>query len=236
MEDNKYVYKCRSKYDSTIDQYIYWAHPKSIKLFNTFSTVLIIDSTHKTNVYWMSLFKVVRVTSFEKAYSVGFAFMTFEKYENFTWVQQMLLDLLNYACNIQRWLWQTRISHWWMMSPLFSLKLPHYFVNFISLKMLKLSAWDTAKPNIRMSKKSKVYTKWCFDQSICISMGVSWFPISIYTNIIKNCHPLKKKSNSSPTSVPRSIPRLNGMFLFMRPYIEKIVDTLGNGNLIMSCN
>ncbi|AES60800.1 hypothetical protein MTR_1g071020 [Medicago truncatula] len=45
MEDNKYVYKCRSKYDSTIDQYIYWAHPKSIKLFNTFSTVLIIDST-----------------------------------------------------------------------------------------------------------------------------------------------------------------------------------------------
>jgi hypothetical protein len=79
LEEHKYVHKCRSKCESTTNQYIFWAHSKSTKLVNTSSSVLIIDSTYKINVYIMSLFKIVRVTSAVKTYFVGFAFMTSEE-------------------------------------------------------------------------------------------------------------------------------------------------------------
>jgi len=42
----------------------------------------------------MSLFEIVGVTSTYLTYSVGFAFMTSEKEDNFTWALQMLLKLL----------------------------------------------------------------------------------------------------------------------------------------------
>jgi hypothetical protein len=68
--------------------------PRSVKLSNNFPTVLIMDSTYKTNMYRMSLFEIVGVTSTDMTYSVGFAFMTAEKEDNFTCVLQMLLKLL----------------------------------------------------------------------------------------------------------------------------------------------
>jgi len=42
----------------------------------------------------MSLFEIVGVTSTYLTYSFGFAFMTSEKEDNFTWALQMLLKLL----------------------------------------------------------------------------------------------------------------------------------------------
>src|SRR6266487_6936756 len=48
-ETHKYFHKCRTIGDSTTIQDIFWAHPESIKLFNTFPTVLMMDSTYKTN-------------------------------------------------------------------------------------------------------------------------------------------------------------------------------------------
>ena len=53
-----------------------------------------MDSTYKTNLYRMPLFEIVGVTSTYLTYSVGFAFMTSEKEDNFTWALQMLLKLL----------------------------------------------------------------------------------------------------------------------------------------------
>jgi len=95
LEDYKYVYltiiQCE---DSTIKD-IFWAHPEYIKLFNDFSTVLIMDSTYKTNMYKMSLFEIVGFTSTNMTYYVAFSFLTVEKEDNFTWVLQMLLQLLN---------------------------------------------------------------------------------------------------------------------------------------------
>jgi len=69
--------------------------PKSIKLFNDFSTVLIMDSTYKTNTYKMPLFEIVEVTSTDMTYSVAFAFLIAEKEDNFVWVLHLLLQLLS---------------------------------------------------------------------------------------------------------------------------------------------
>ena len=94
LEENKYVYFIREKCESQIIQDIFWTHPTSLKLFNNFSNVLIMDSTYKTNLYRMPLFEIVRVTSTDMTYSIGFAFMTLEKEDNFTWALQMLVKLL----------------------------------------------------------------------------------------------------------------------------------------------
>ncbi|XP_058783103.1 uncharacterized protein LOC131657758 [Vicia villosa] len=68
--------------DKFIVRDIFWTHSESIKLFNKFPNVLIIDSTYKTNKYLLSLLKIISVTSTEKSFSVGFAFLESEKEVN----------------------------------------------------------------------------------------------------------------------------------------------------------
>ncbi|GAU48047.1 hypothetical protein TSUD_272250 [Trifolium subterraneum] len=93
-ETHKYFHKCRTIGDSTTIQDIFWAHPESIKLFNTFPTVLMMDSTYKTNKYKMPLFEIVGVTSTEKSYNVGFAYIANEKEDNFVWALETCKSLL----------------------------------------------------------------------------------------------------------------------------------------------
>ncbi|GAU37191.1 hypothetical protein TSUD_30560 [Trifolium subterraneum] len=93
-ETHKYFHKCRKIGDSTTIQDIFWAHPESIKLFNTFPTVLMMDSTYKTNKYKMSLFEIVGVTSTEESYNVGFAYIANEKEDNFVWALETCKSLL----------------------------------------------------------------------------------------------------------------------------------------------
>jgi hypothetical protein len=87
LEDHKYFHKFRNVGESTELQDILWAHPDSVKLFNTFPTVLMMDSTYKTNWYKIPLFEIVGVTSTELDFNVGFAFITTEKEENFKWAK-----------------------------------------------------------------------------------------------------------------------------------------------------
>ena len=61
-----------------------------------------MDSTYKINVCKMSLFEIVGVTSTEKTYYIGFAFLTSKKEDNFTWVLQMLVDLLKFTYNMSK--------------------------------------------------------------------------------------------------------------------------------------
>jgi len=61
-----------------------------------------MDSTYKTNLYRMALFEIFGVTSTYLTYSVGFAFMTSEKEDNFTWALQMLLKLLGPNSNMPK--------------------------------------------------------------------------------------------------------------------------------------
>jgi len=85
LEEKGYVYFIREKCVGQTLQDIFWTRPTSVKLFNNFLTVLIMNSTYKTNLYRMPLFEIVGVTSIYLTYSVGFAFMTSEKEHNLTW-------------------------------------------------------------------------------------------------------------------------------------------------------
>ena len=86
LEEKGYVYFIREKCEGQTLQDIFGTHPTSVKL---------MDSTYKTNLYRKPLFEIVRVTSTYLTYSVGFAFMTSEKEHNFTWALQALLKLIN---------------------------------------------------------------------------------------------------------------------------------------------
>jgi len=83
LEEHNYTYFSRTQSESTTIEDIFWAHPTSVKLFNNFPMVLVIDSTYKINMYKMPMFEVVGVTSTDLTYSVGFGFVTHEKEENF---------------------------------------------------------------------------------------------------------------------------------------------------------
>lgn len=63
-------------------------------LFNTFPTLLIIDSTYKTNKYRLPLLEMVGLTSTEKTYSIIFSFLESEKDENVTWALEVCRAML----------------------------------------------------------------------------------------------------------------------------------------------
>jgi hypothetical protein len=95
LEDHKYFYKFRTVGESSTVQDLFLSNPDSVKLFNTFSTVLLMDSTYKTNRYKMPLFEIVGVTSTQMSFSVGFAFIANEKEDNFAWVLETCMTLLH---------------------------------------------------------------------------------------------------------------------------------------------
>ena len=100
LEEKGHVYFIREKSKGQTLQDIIWTHPTSVKLFNNFPTVLIMDCTYKTNLYMMSLFEI---PSTYFTYSVGFAFMMSEKEHNFTLALQALLKLLIQIVICLRW-------------------------------------------------------------------------------------------------------------------------------------
>jgi len=102
LVEHQYVYYTRCNSEETTLEDIFFAHLESIKLLNTFPTVLVMDSTYKTNNYRMPLFEVVGCTSTKMAYSVGFAFLHFEQEDNFTWALNMVKGLLSSKDNIPK--------------------------------------------------------------------------------------------------------------------------------------
>jgi len=94
LEKHQYVYFTRANSEETTLEYLFFAHPDSIDMLNTFPTVLVMDSTYKTNTYRMPLFEIVGVTSTKMTYSVAFAFLSFERENNFIWTLEMLVGLL----------------------------------------------------------------------------------------------------------------------------------------------
>ena len=55
------------------------------ELANTFSDVLIIDTSHKTNRFGMPLLDIVCINSFGKTCTVFIALLKDSKYESFIW-------------------------------------------------------------------------------------------------------------------------------------------------------
>ncbi|XP_058763594.1 protein FAR1-RELATED SEQUENCE 5-like [Vicia villosa] len=93
LDDNKYVSRYRNYDDEVTVRDIFWTHQDSIKFFNTFSTVLLLDSIYKTNKYRLPLFEMVGVTSTEKNFAVGFSFLKCEKEDNFRWALEVCWSL-----------------------------------------------------------------------------------------------------------------------------------------------
>ena len=75
LEEHKYVYFTRTNSEEIILKDIFFAHPELINMLNTFPTVLVMNSTYKTNLYKMSLFEIVGVTSTHMTY---FVFLSYE--------------------------------------------------------------------------------------------------------------------------------------------------------------
>ncbi|CAK8536513.1 unnamed protein product [Lathyrus sativus] len=93
IEEAGYVYWSRKRDDSEVIRDIFWAHPDSVKLLNIFPTVLVMDSTYKTNKYRQPLFEIVGMTSTELTFAVAFAYIESEQTENFCWVLDKLKQL-----------------------------------------------------------------------------------------------------------------------------------------------
>ncbi|XP_058733982.1 protein FAR1-RELATED SEQUENCE 5-like [Vicia villosa] len=102
LGDNQYVSSFRTCEDNVTVRDIFWTHPKSIKMLNAFPTVLVIDSTYKTNKYRFPLLEIIGMTSMDKTYSVGFAFLECEKEDNFTWALGICKTLLVDQNNMPR--------------------------------------------------------------------------------------------------------------------------------------
>jgi len=102
LVEHKYVYYTRCNSNEITLEDIFFAHPESIKLLNTFPTILVVDSTYKTNNYRMSLFEIVGCTSTKMTYSVGFAFLHFELEDKFTWALTMVKGLLSSKDNMPK--------------------------------------------------------------------------------------------------------------------------------------
>jgi len=102
LEKHQYVYFTRANSEETTLEDLFFAHPDSIDMLNTFPTVLVMDSTYKTNTYRMPLFEIVGVTSTKMTYLVAFAFLSFERENNFIWTLEMLVGLLTSKRNMPK--------------------------------------------------------------------------------------------------------------------------------------
>lgn len=58
-----------------------------------FPTILIMDNTYKINRYKLPLLGIVGVTSTDLTFSVAFAYLSTERFNNFTWALQKLREL-----------------------------------------------------------------------------------------------------------------------------------------------
>ncbi|GAU43672.1 hypothetical protein TSUD_302350 [Trifolium subterraneum] len=79
--------------DSDVLSDIFLAHPDSIKLLNLFPIVLTMDCTYKTNKYRLPLLEIVGTTSTDMTFVVGFAYMEYEKTDNYRWALEKLKGL-----------------------------------------------------------------------------------------------------------------------------------------------
>ncbi|XP_024628739.1 protein FAR1-RELATED SEQUENCE 5-like [Medicago truncatula] len=102
LVEHKYVYYTSCNSEETTLEDIFFAHPESIKLLNTFSTVLVMDSTYKTNNYQMLLFEIVGCSSTKMTYSIGLTFLHFELEDNFTLALTMVKGLLSSKDNMPK--------------------------------------------------------------------------------------------------------------------------------------
>ncbi|XP_074293185.1 protein FAR-RED IMPAIRED RESPONSE 1-like [Silene latifolia] len=74
--------------------HVFFAHTKSITLARTYTTTFVMDCTYKTNKYGMPLLDIIGISSFNKSFYAGFAFLRNEKTEDYIWALQVFARVL----------------------------------------------------------------------------------------------------------------------------------------------
>nr|KAJ0228208.1 hypothetical protein LSAT_V11C100027130 [Lactuca sativa] len=74
---------------------LFFIHPTSLKMWQTFPYVVLMDDTYKTNKYNFHFLEIVGVTSTNKTFSIAFAFMCNEKTSNYRWALTCLKLTIN---------------------------------------------------------------------------------------------------------------------------------------------
>ena len=94
IECDEYVYWFKQLDNEDVIRGILWAHPNPIKLLNSFPTMLISDTTYKTNKYCLPLLEIVGITSTNMTFSVAFAYLSSKRTTNFEWDLSKVKGLL----------------------------------------------------------------------------------------------------------------------------------------------
>ncbi|KAL7224361.1 hypothetical protein ACSBR1_025757 [Camellia fascicularis] len=92
---NKYIEWHRNCVDTEIVTDLFFAHPTSLNLLRAFPKVLLMDCTYKTNQYRLRLVEIVGVTSTVMTFSVAFAYLQYEKEDNYTWALGILRSVMD---------------------------------------------------------------------------------------------------------------------------------------------
>ncbi|KAI5667048.1 hypothetical protein M9H77_16901 [Catharanthus roseus] len=93
----------RNREESNVLSDIVVAHPTSIAMIRTWTYVLIMDTTYKTNKYNMPLLECVGMTPTGKNFTVATAFMCNEQATIYRWVfQQIKHFILHLLCQMVR--------------------------------------------------------------------------------------------------------------------------------------
>ncbi|XP_028093579.1 uncharacterized protein LOC114293667 [Camellia sinensis] len=92
---NKYIEWHRScAYTETVTD-LFFAHPTSFNLLHAFPKVLLMDCTYKANRYQLPLLEIVGMTSTYMTFSVAFAYLQYEKEDNYAWALGILRGVMD---------------------------------------------------------------------------------------------------------------------------------------------
>ncbi|XP_014511816.2 protein FAR-RED ELONGATED HYPOCOTYL 3-like [Vigna radiata var. radiata] len=94
LDRDKYIQHSRCLEDFDVVSDLFWTHPDSAHLVNSFNIVFLMDTTYKTNKYRLPLLEIVGVTSTGLTFTVVFALLSSERQNNFTWALEMFRRLL----------------------------------------------------------------------------------------------------------------------------------------------
>ncbi|XP_057444454.1 protein FAR1-RELATED SEQUENCE 5-like [Lotus japonicus] len=94
LVEAKYVHFERQQADSSEIRDLFWAHPDAVRLFNTFSHVVIMDCTYKTNRYQIPLLEMVGLTSTGLTFSIAFCYIVREHTIDYVWALECMKSLI----------------------------------------------------------------------------------------------------------------------------------------------
>nr|KAJ0191581.1 hypothetical protein LSAT_V11C800398770 [Lactuca sativa] len=90
-----YNYEYRLNESTNELEELFFMHPISLKMWQAFSYVVLMDATYKTNKYNLPFLEIVGVTSTRLTFSIAFSFMHSEKTSNYVWALTCLKLTIN---------------------------------------------------------------------------------------------------------------------------------------------